>query len=61
MEVIRGHLSCPLYGGCPLFGGSAIGGSTVIVLYFFIIVCTPVPIVFASVFTLVHWFCGILL
>ena len=31
MEVIRGHLGCPLSGGCPLFGGSAIGGSTVIV------------------------------
>ena len=29
MEVIRGHLGCPLSGGCPLFGGSAIGGSTV--------------------------------
>ena len=32
MEVIRGHLGCPLSGGCPLFGGSAIGGSTA---YFF--------------------------
>ena len=32
MEVIRGHLGCPLSGGCPLFGGSAIGGSTVDVL-----------------------------
>ena len=30
MEVIRGHLGCPLSGGCPLFGGSAIGGSTVV-------------------------------
>ena len=30
MEVIRGHLGCPLSGGCPLFGGSAMGGSTVL-------------------------------
>ena len=30
MEVIRGHLGCPLSGGCPLFGGFAIGGSTVL-------------------------------
>ena len=37
MEVIRGHLGCPLSGGCPLFGGSAIGGSTVL-LFFEIII-----------------------
>ena len=36
MEVIRGHLGCPLSGGCPLYGGSAIGGSTVyICIYIF--------------------------
>ena len=29
MEVILGHLDCPLSGGCPLFGGFVIGGSTV--------------------------------
>ena len=29
MEVILGHLDCPLSGGCPLFGGSVMGGSTV--------------------------------
>ena len=34
MEVIRGHLGCPLSGGCPLFGGSAIGGSTVYIQYY---------------------------
>ena len=32
----------------------------IIVLYFFIIVYTPVPMVFVSVFTLVHCFRGIL-
>ena len=32
MEVIRGHLGCPLSGGRPLFGGSAIGGSTVLLI-----------------------------
>ena len=34
MEVIRGHLGCPLSGGCPLFGGSAIGGSTVLIILY---------------------------
>ena len=33
----------------------------IIVLYIFIIVHTPVPMVFVSVFTLVHCFRGILL
>ena len=37
MEVIRGHLGCPLSGGCPLFGGSAIGGSTVYIYIYLII------------------------
>ena len=30
MEIIWGHLVCPLCRGCPLFGGSAMGGSTVL-------------------------------
>ena len=37
MEVIRGHLGCPLSGGCPLFGGSAIGGSTVYLIIIHIV------------------------
>ena len=37
MEIIRGHLGCPLSGGCPLFRGSAIGGSTVIYIHIFIL------------------------
>ena len=39
MEVIRGHLGCPLSGGCPIFGGSAIGGSTVQYLSYHFYLC----------------------
>ena len=28
VEVILGHVVCPLYGGCPYLGESVMGGST---------------------------------